>query len=310
MPQYQRPSSDAVPPARQELPGGRQKLPAAPALAPALLALLLAAPGAAAQALGGPPGPPTGEAVLTRDVAVKGAADGGGPAVQDLRRGQTVVVYGTPRGGGWTQIGRDGREIGYVPGDALASPLRPREVAERAAAVAAGPPWLRGERLAGTHVAAAEMKARSGSGKAAKAVTLKPGEPLVLDGFDGARPRWRAPGRDGAVAVGGAALPVVAVLPHGGAAQPGGRFYLAKLGAYPTPLEAADAWAALAGDPGAPHRDSPHAGRQVFVYPLAEGGRLSYSLAFGPFDRAGADGACAAMAARLRDCWLVEVEAR
>ena len=73
---------------------------------------------------------------------------------------------------------------------------------------------------------------------------------------------------------------------------------------YLTPVEAEHAWTdfiAAAGQQYAPYTR--------FIYPMIGRSAVTFALAFGPLDRQGVNNMCVALAQRMLDCWVVEVQA-
>jgi hypothetical protein len=284
------------------LPTGTRPKTAAriPALALGILLLLPAMPASATDS------PLAGEALLARDVDLREGPSLEAPVVRSLAKGTTVSSLGSPRGTGFMQVGIGGRPVGYVPAGSLASIYAPREVSGTVAVVARDR-VAPGGQLDGSHVlrrSTTGTEIRDGKRREAK---LEPGTVLgLLDMRDG-KARLASETIASVTLDPDALLPIVGVHDLGSGQSAAGQgqalgLYVARVGDYPAPAEAEAAWDVLL-------RQAPHLGEhRRFVYPVL-GRTLRFALAFGPFDKAGADAACLSLAQRQADCWIVEVAA-
>jgi len=297
-------------PDRQDLPDGRgsamQNLPKL--LVVLCLALIwgIALPGPAA-AQGGPNlgRPQTGETILNRDVDVLVSPDADSRVVMSLPKGKLVAAFGTPRRTSWTQIGLGGRDIGYVPSDSLNSIFIAREVSGRAAVVGRQRSTFPNGTLRGTHVltgAASGMEIRDGKKREAK---LERGAVLSLLDLQDGKARLSSDSIASITLPPDQLAPIIGVHDYDfSAGGPARNFYAARIGDYLTPVEAENAWTdfiAAAGPQYAPYTR--------FIYPLIGRNAVTFALAFGPLDRQGVNNICVALAQRMQDCWVVEVQA-
>ena len=275
-----------------------------------LLCLLLgweaASPGKAV-AQGGPNlgRPQTGETILNRDVDVLVSADAGSRIVMSLPKGKIVAAFGTPRRTAWTQIGLGGRDIGYVPSDSLDSIFIAREVSGRAAVVSRQRWTFPNGALRGTHVLidkAAGMETRDTKKREAK---LERGAVMSLLDLQDGKARLSSDSIASITLPPDRLAPIIGVHDYDfSGSGPARNFYAARIGDYLTPVEAENAWKdfiAAAGQQYAPYTR--------FIYPLIGRNAVTFALAFGPLDRQGVNNMCVALAQRMLDCWVVEVQA-
>jgi hypothetical protein len=275
-----------------------------------LLCLLLGweavSPGTA-MAQGGPNlgRPQTGETILNRDVDVLVSADADSRVVMSLPKGKIVAAFGTPRRTAWTQIGLGGRDIGYVPSDSLDSIFIAREVSSRAAVVSRQRWTFPNGTLRGTHVLtdpAAGMEIRDGKKREAK---LERGAVMSLLDLQDGKARLSSDSIASITLPPDRLAPIIGVHDYDfSGSGPARNFYAARIGDYLTPVEAEHAWTdfiAAAGQQYAPYTR--------FIYPMIGRSAVTFALAFGPLDRQGVNNMCVALAQRMLDCWVVEVQA-
>ena len=275
-----------------------------------LLCLLLGweavTPGTA-MAQGGPNlgRPQTGETILNRDVDVLVSADADSRIVMSLPKGKIVAAFGTPRRTAWTQIGLGGRDIGYVPSDSLDSIFIAREVSGRAAVVSRQRWTFSNGTLRGTHVLtdnAAGMEIRDGKKWEAK---VERGAVMSLLDLQDGKARLSSDSIASITLPPDRLAPIIGVHDYDfSGSGPARNFYAARIGDYLTPVEAEHAWTdfiAAAGQQYAPYTR--------FIYPLIGRNAVTFALAFGPLDRQGVNNMCVALAQRMLDCWVVEVQA-
>ena len=275
-----------------------------------LLCLLLGwearSPGTA-MAQGGPNlgRPQTGETILNRDVDVLVSADADSRVVMSLPKGKIVAAFGTPRRTAWTQIGLGGRDIGYVPSDSLDSIFIAREVSGRAAVVSRQRWTFPNGTLRGTHVLtdkAAGMEIRDGKKREAK---LERGAVMSLLDLQDGKARLSSDSIASITLPPDRLAPIIGVHDYDfSGSGPARNFYAARIGDYLTPVEAEHAWTdfiAAAGQQYAPYTR--------FIYPMIGRNAVTFALAFGPLDRQGVNNMCVALAQRMLDCWVVEVQA-
>jgi hypothetical protein len=261
-----------------------------------------------AMAQGGPNlgKPQTGETILNRDVDVLVSADADSRVVMSLPKGKVVAAFGTPRRmPSWTQIGLGGRDIGYVPTDSLDSIFIAREISGRAAVVGRQRWTFPSGTLRGTHVLtepAAGMEMRDGKKREAK---LERGAVLSLLDVQDGKARLSSDSIASITLPPDQLAPIIGVHDYDfSAGGPARNFYAARIGDYLTPVEAENAWTdfiAAAGPQYAPYTR--------FIYPLIGRNTVTFALAFGPLDRQGVNNICVALAQRMQDCWVVEVQA-
>jgi hypothetical protein len=283
-----------------------QNLPKLLVLICLLLGWSCAIPGTA-MAQGGPNlgRPQTGETILNRDVDVLVSADGDSRVVMSLPKGKVVAAFGTPRRTAWTQIGLGGRDIGYVPSDSLDSIFIAREVSGRAAVVSRQRWTFPNGTLRGTHVLtdnAAGMEIRDGKKREAK---VERGAVMSLLDLQDGKARLSSDSIASITLPPDRLAPIIGVHDYDfSGSGPARNFYAARIGDYLTPVEAENAWKdfiAAAGQQYAPYTR--------FIYPLIGRNAVTFALAFGPLDRQGVNNMCVALAQRMLDCWVVEVQA-
>jgi hypothetical protein len=259
-----------------------------------------------AHAQGGPNlGPPqNGETILNRDIDVRTAPDEGSRVVMSLPKGKTVMAFGTPRRTTWTQIGLRGRDIGYVPSDSLDPIFVAREISGRAAVVSRIR-WAPDGTLRGTHVVTEAVKSTERRKGKQSEVKLERGQVLGLLDVQGRQANMSSESMASVAVPVNALIPIIGVHDYdfgkGGTAR---SFYILRVGDYLTPVESENAWADFVTAAG-----PQYAGQTRFIFPLIGPQGLSFALAFGPHDRAGANNACVALAQRMLDCWLIEIQA-
>ena len=288
-----------------------QNLPKPLVLLCLVLAVTLGWPAVApapAAAQGGPNlgKPQTGETILNRDVDVLVSASADSRVVMSLPKGKVVAAFGTPRRmPSWTQIGLGGRDIGYVPSDSLDSIFIAREVSGRAAVVGRQRWTFPSGTLRGTHVLtepAAGMEMRDGKKREAK---LERGAVLSLLDVQDGKARLSSDSIASITLPPERLAPIIGVHDYDfSGSGPARNFYAARIGDYLTPVEAEHAWTdfiAAAGQQYAPYTR--------FVYPVIGRSAVTFALAFGPLDRQGVNNMCVALAQRMLDCWVVEVQA-
>jgi hypothetical protein len=249
--------------------------------------------------------PQTGETILNRDVDVLVSADAGSRIVMSLPKGKIVAAFGTPRRTAWTQMGLGGRDIGYVPSDSLDSIFIAREVSGRAAVVSRQRWTFPSGTLRGTHVLidnAAGMEIRDGKKREAK---LERGAVMSLLDLRDGKARLSSDSIASITLPPDRLAPIIGVHDYDfSGSGPARNFYAARIGDYLTPVEAEHAWTnfiAAAGQQYAPYTR--------FIYPLIGRSAVTFALAFGPLDRQGVNNMCVALAQRMLDCWVVEVQA-
>jgi len=260
-----------------------------------------------AMAQGGPNlgRPQTGETILNRDVDVLVSADADSRIVMSLPKGKVVAAFGTPRRTAWTQIGLGGRDIGYVPSDSLDSIFIAREVSGRAAVVSRQRWTFPNGTLRGTHVLvdhAAGMETRDGKKRETK---VERGAVVSLLDLQDGKARLSSDSIASITLPPDRLAPIIGVHDYDfSGSGPARNFYAARIGDYLTPVEAEHAWTdfiAAAGQQYAPYTR--------FIYPMIGRNAVTFALAFGPFDRQGVNNMCVALAQRMLDCWVVEVQA-
>jgi hypothetical protein len=249
--------------------------------------------------------PQTGETILNRDVDVLVSADADSRVVMSLPKGKIVAAFGTPRRTAWTQIGLGGRDIGYVPSDSLDSIFIAREVSGRAAAVSRQRWTFPNGTLRGTHVLTdptAGMEIRDGKKREAK---LERGAVMSLLDLQDGKARLSSDSIASITLPPDRLAPIIGVHDYDfSGSGPARNFYAARIGDYLTPVEAEHAWTdfvAAAGPQYAPYTR--------FIYPMIGRNAVTFALAFGPLDRQGVNNMCVALAQRMLDCWVVEVQA-
>ena len=225
--------------------------------------------------------------------------------VMSLPKGKIVAAFGTPRRTAWTQIGLGGRDIGYVPSDSLDSIFIAREVSGRAAVVSRQRWTFPNGTLRGTHVLtdkAAGMEIRDGKKRETK---LERGAVMSLLDLQDGKARLSSDSIASITLPPDRLAPIIGVHDYDfSGSGPARNFYAARIGDYLTPVEAEHAWTdfiAAAGQQYAPYTR--------FIYPLIGRSAVTFALAFGPLDRQGVNNMCVALAQRMLDCWVVEVQA-
>jgi hypothetical protein len=259
-----------------------------------------------AEAQGGPNlgRPQVGEAILNRDIEVRVSADDGSRVVMNLPKGKTVEAFGTPRRTSWTQIGLAGRDIGYVPNDSLDSIFIARTVSNQAAVVGRRRWTLPDGTLRGTHVLASDsagMEVKDGKKREAK---LERGAVLsLLDMRDG-KARMSTETIASVTLPSDRLLPIIGVHDYDFSGSGQARnFFAARVGDFLTPVEAENGWSAFIAAAGPQYAPYTH-----FIYPMMGREGVTFALAFGPLDRMGVNNICVALAQRMLDCWVVQVE--
>mgnify|MGYP002716909456 FL=1 len=282
------------------------KPPIARLLLPALVSALLLCATIPARAQGGPNlgAPQVGETILNRDVEVRVSPDEASRVVMMLPRGKTVAAFGTPRRTAWTQIGLGGRDVGYVPSDSLDSIFIARTVASRAAVVGRQRWTFPDGTLRGTHVLAGDASGTEIKDGKKRETKLERGAVLGLLDLQGGKARMTSDTIASITLPPDRLLPIIGVHDYDFAGSgPPRTFYAARVGEFLTPVEAENGWTGFVAAAGPQYAPYAH-----FIYPTLGKEGMAFALAFGPLDRTGVNNVCVALAQRMLDCWIVEVE--
>lgn len=269
--------------------------------------------------------PVSGDAVLNRDIEVRVAPSENARILSTLGQGDRVEALDTPRGLGWTRIGKGGVPLGFIPKDALdavpvppvrapakpptrapaappaASPGKnaPTDADRRVAIVPRATLSVLGEGNVGALVATRNITVREKlPGGKTRSTTIRKGQAVGLAAVRGETLEVVIPGGAAAETSWTGWLGVGAVRPD---PAPGGPLVMGLLGEYTSFEEGTASVRAFVAGPGSAWRDGP-----PLLWPVFRSGRVAWRAAVGPMSPVELDRACSVLTRRGDDCRVIE----
>jgi len=267
--------------------------------------------------------PVSGDATLNRDIEVRVAPSENARILSTLNQGDHVEALDTPRGMGWTRIGKGGVPLGFVPKDALDAvpvpPVRapakppspatppvaapgktdPTDADRRVAIVPRATLSALGEGNVGALVATRNITLREKlPGGKTRSTTIRKGQAVGLAAVRGETLEVVIPGGTAAETNWTGWLGVGAIRPD---PAPGGPLVMGLLGEYASYEEGAASVRAFVAGPGAAWRDKP-----PLLWPVFRSGRVAWRAAVGPMSPVELDRACSVLTRRGDDCRVIE----